>query len=573
MAKSQLEIVLVDDGGNSGAADQQSATPVAPPAAPSTDDLRASRVGGPAKQEQGGERDNLAEPRSNDRDRSPERTEYQDRPERPSKSLQEPTGRLLELSAKSLGLGPLVDAIRSWGGVLRDLLLAAKSAGAGEIAKRLEGTELARPTGGVDSRGGAQSQRDGMEVDQLKQPEEDDNGGDDEGREGVQKIARAIEQMDRSLNRMLESLKERLGQGQSGQTAEPVPEASPGRPAAERLGGIEPKASSATPVKEIGRPAVESASGRPGVASTASDVMQGAIRPAAGRSALPAAAVETGVAAAGRVGPVAGSAATSAVEAGASVASGAAAPTTGTAAASIAASSAAPAAASAAAGAGAPAAAGTAGVATAGVTVAAALGGVALVAGAVVGAMVLVTAATKALYGALSSASEKLAAYSPDVAGARGMSEVRSELAMYRRAERIGPELAQFEQFRGKVDERLINIGTTLLEIGLRLWTKAEPAVDSFLEFAEVSIESLAIFEANLERICAWLPGGETPEEAAKRLDPVIKKHIDRIAKILSGEEDDPPLDAFLEQFLAWGAPGMNTPAARPPIRARRGGP
>lgn len=103
------------------------------------------------------------------------------------------------------------------------------------------------------------------------------------------------------------------------------------------------------------------------------------------------------------------------------------------------------------------------------------LGPVGLAAGAAAAALGSVVVSAIAVKMAFDSQVEKLKDISGPVANAEAMSEIRQEMAMMRRANDIGPQLARYETMRGKVDEQLAHLQTEILKALLELYTSLEP--------------------------------------------------------------------------------------------------
>jgi len=584
MAKSQLEIVLTDDGGDGAA-------PPATPPSPSVDAVDAARVTGPGKNDVADT--TMEEPTVADSGARSSESSPLDQPGRTAEPSEASAAamRVGEFAAKQLGLGPLVDALRTWSEPLRDAAnLLRQSAGERQADHQASAAISHLPE--TSNSGQQQSTSEGLPspTDSLREKSADDTGEDRVAE--LMRFLRAAEELEKSLADTLETVRSWQPASARDQSAGPdmsAPTTTVVGPDSEEDSQQPIRVEVKTPrdtTPTLSTPAKGSAATKDQAGATSKTIETASqmAEPVARKlglgpltdamasitKALQAApGASTGGAA--RFASAAAPAASAASVVGAGTASQVA-PAMAGAAASNATGAVTPAVVGAATGVGASGASGGVG-AMAG---AAFTNPITAVAVTLVAAFAAVAVGAKMLYGALSSSAEKLEAFSPDVAGARGMSQVRSDLAMYRRAERIGPDLAKFEQFKGRAEERLIDVGTTLLELGLRMWEKIEPAIDTAVDGISIGIEAASAIEAMLEKIAALMPGGETPEEAAKRLDPVIKKATDRIAKILSGEDDDLPLnDPFLDQFLAWGTPSaIGTPTASTPVRAaRRGGP
>lgn len=118
----------------------------------------------------------------------------------------------------------------------------------------------------------------------------------------------------------------------------------------------------------------------------------------------------------------------------------------------------------------------------AGAGAAAVLGGpVGIAVGAVALALGALVISVKKASDAFSSVSDKLEDVSPAIASARATAERRSERSRIDRANELGPQLANLEAARGRLDDSLYQLGTDILGVLL----KAEPAI-------ETGVDSLA---------------------------------------------------------------------------------
>jgi hypothetical protein len=155
----------------------------------------------------------------------------------------------------------------------------------------------------------------------------------------------------------------------------------------------------------------------------------------------------------------------------------------------------------------------------------------------------------------LEQEADRLSAYSGEVAGATAMSDIRAELADIRRAERIGPNLARFEDLRGQAMEKLADIGTEVLDQVLRLVVMLEPAIRAGIASGNVVAASVPVMSDALLSILAAQAGnaaalGLTNEELAnlKRLNKEILNFA-RLEWEDRNTGDDPFLAEFLDEF------------------------
>jgi hypothetical protein len=185
---------------------------------------------------------------------------------------------------------------------------------------------------------------------------------------------------------------------------------------------------------------------------------------------------------------------------------------------------------------------------------------------------------TKALYSALSAAVDGVAAYSEATAAATAESEIRRERAAMARAERIGPEMADFERTRGRFQERFANIGTEVLRILLQLWDIFEPFADKSISALEAGVALAAVLQKEGEVIAdiLRLDGAEAHKDAVEA-GKLMEKALKELGEVFAGETEDPLENKFLEDLMGLGTEmalrGPGGLGGGAPRRARRGGP
>lgn len=190
-------------------------------------------------------------------------------------------------------------------------------------------------------------------------------------------------------------------------------------------------------------------------------------------------------------------------------------------------------------------------------SLAAAAGPAAIAVAALAGAVVAGAVVVRRTIDMLSREADRLSAYSGEVAGATAMSDIRAELADIRRAERIGPNLARFEELRGEAMEKLADIGTEVLDQVLRLVVMLEPAIRVGIASGDMVAAGIPVMLDSLQSIAAAQAGnlaalGMTNEELAnlKRLNAEIAKFA-RLEWDERNTGDDPFLEGFLGEFDA----------------------
>lgn len=126
------------------------------------------------------------------------------------------------------------------------------------------------------------------------------------------------------------------------------------------------------------------------------------------------------------------------------------------------------------------------GSATAGVGAVARLASAAGPAGIALGAVALGAGATvyglKRFVDNLHEQAQRLSSLSGPLAGATARSEVREMLAEMRRAEKIGPELARFEDARSRVENAIYDLMTQFWELALKVFVPVMEAIARWLD-------------------------------------------------------------------------------------------
>ena len=143
------------------------------------------------------------------------------------------------------------------------------------------------------------------------------------------------------------------------------------------------------------------------------------------------------------------------------------------------------------------------------------------------------------------SQTNKLAGFSAPLSAAQAQTDVRRELALLRRAQRIGPELAAAERLRSKFEDAITDLGTEVLGLLLKVLEIGEP-------FIEVATKSMAILADFLEK------HGDTIALAMKvlvRMNPIVLimeavfRILEKIFDTIVPDDPDPP-DPFATAFM-----------------------
>lgn len=149
---------------------------------------------------------------------------------------------------------------------------------------------------------------------------------------------------------------------------------------------------------------------------------------------------------------------------------------------------------------------------------------------------------------------DRLKGYSPEVGQAAAMSDLRSELADIRRAERIGPDLARYETFRSRAQDRLADLQTEILSVMLRFFEAVEPLLEQGLHAADILVAQTQIMTAAMDANQRLLSGNiEGYMKAMERVGVAVVKFNKETMEFLKQENgdkkvDDPWLTSFDKQ-------------------------
>lgn len=172
-----------------------------------------------------------------------------------------------------------------------------------------------------------------------------------------------------------------------------------------------------------------------------------------------------------------------------------------------------------------------------------------------VGALKLMKDAVDAVIDSLNKQVEELSAYSEEVAEATAMSSLRKEMAMMDRAERIGPDLAKYEDIRSRIEQRKMQMETDVYSMWTKFIADLEPVIQIGLNFADLGIAVMNdLFEFMgfvRDLLFNWedLPSDlKDMKEAASRTQKAIQGLFD-LHKDEQLNHVDPILDGLLGQF------------------------
>lgn len=162
--------------------------------------------------------------------------------------------------------------------------------------------------------------------------------------------------------------------------------------------------------------------------------------------------------------------------------------------------------------------------------------------------------AVKAFDGALMSEANRLENLSGDISVAASQSQVRSELADLRRAERIGPDVGRFMNARDKLSEASAKVMDEIYALMAKIAAEATPAILATAASVELLATHIAENFLKLELGVAALRQDMNRQiEVAGQLGQNEVKQQQALHRLLSGEflKDDDKVDSFTDSFLA----------------------
>jgi len=161
---------------------------------------------------------------------------------------------------------------------------------------------------------------------------------------------------------------------------------------------------------------------------------------------------------------------------------------------------------------------------------------------------------------AVETQTARLAGFSGPLAGAQAETEIRREMALFRRAQRIGPELAGAERLRSRFETAMTDLGTEILGILLKILDALEPAIETITE--GVALISTFLEEHGLKIATAM----EILIKSQLPLWVVILEAIQSLIERFFGEQEekDEPEDEFAKAFMNLLLKPAGSPAASP---------
>jgi hypothetical protein len=180
---------------------------------------------------------------------------------------------------------------------------------------------------------------------------------------------------------------------------------------------------------------------------------------------------------------------------------------------------------------------------------AAAAGPAAIAVGALAVGVAGAVAGVKLFVDALSAGADSIKDLSPEVALANAENEIRQTFAMLRRADQVGPQLANFQNDKGQINEQMAEIFTAVLKELIKIYEENHDLVEAAkvaLKIVEVQIPAMG---ADLTLIVELIKGmGTVDLKKAQETWEAHKKANDETNRILRGEYDDKD-DADFDPF------------------------
>lgn len=146
---------------------------------------------------------------------------------------------------------------------------------------------------------------------------------------------------------------------------------------------------------------------------------------------------------------------------------------------------------------------------------------------------------------------QKLDAYSPSVSMAVSESELRQEMAMFRRAETVGPDVAKWERLRGEASERLADITTQLLKFLFDVVERWEPEIKSAVAALGIVPPALEGMGKAAEAALEFFTGDFLAlPDTAKEFADAQKKLLKAVHDWIDDQNPDPKTDKYMDEFF-----------------------
>jgi hypothetical protein len=182
----------------------------------------------------------------------------------------------------------------------------------------------------------------------------------------------------------------------------------------------------------------------------------------------------------------------------------------------------------------------------------AALGPVSIGLGALAVATGAAVVGIKGFVDTLSVEAKKIEDYSPDVSYADAQNDVRQSLAMQRRAEAVGPQLGQFQNDMGRLNEAMADVWTEMLQVLLDFYSEVRPAVEVGTDTLKAVLAGFQELKAMLDDWRSWNEADSEEEKAEdKRVADAHLKTLKAIKAIFEENEkkDEIESDIFLMEI------------------------
>lgn len=191
------------------------------------------------------------------------------------------------------------------------------------------------------------------------------------------------------------------------------------------------------------------------------------------------------------------------------------------------------------------------GAAEGGAGLAAAAGPAILAIGALAVGVGLATSAVMKFVDSMKAEAEKLANYSPELAGATANSEIREMMGEMRRAEANGPQLAKFEDARSRISQQLYDLGTRVEGWLLSVATPVMQIISNIVPITSANIEVMvATIKMGIDSVLELFGGnGAFANERQELIDAF--KHLEKAWRdAASGDEDPMAEDPFFGEVM-----------------------
>lgn len=197
--------------------------------------------------------------------------------------------------------------------------------------------------------------------------------------------------------------------------------------------------------------------------------------------------------------------------------------------------------------------------------------GIALVA--LAGGAIAAAGALKLFSMMIANQAKELEAYSTSVSMAVSQNEIRQELMMFRRADRIGGDIARFEDLRGRANDAMSDIWTEILRLMLDLAETVKPGLEEGVLILRVIPPAIEMLSATFREWFDWWnnnAAGMAKDEAD--FNAAVLKLLKRLVELGDGMKDDPPGDdpwigeffAIMDERRKWDERRRPAPAPAP---------